>query len=146
PDGNVWFTESSSKKIGRITPTGTITELSVQGVAASPADTAAGPGRNPWFTEAGVGEKIGRLTPTGTLTEFPLPTDANTGGITVGPDGNLWFTDTGTYSVVLITPAGVVTEFGVTVSLGILGGIPAGPDGNIWFTNTRYTQICYIKP
>jgi streptogramin lyase len=29
PDGNLWFTEFGSDKIGRITPTGTITEFAV---------------------------------------------------------------------------------------------------------------------
>lgn len=34
------------------------------------------------------------LPPAGRITEFPLPTSASEPfGITVGPDGNLWFTE-----------------------------------------------------
>ena len=55
-------------------------------------------------------------------------------GITAGPDGNLWFTNSGNNSIGRITPAGVVSNF---TGAGINGpnGITAGPDGNLWFTN-----------
>src|SRR5438034_11666703 len=47
------------------------------------------------------GNKIGRITPAGVITEFPLPPNLNCPpngsnsplGITAGPDGNLWFTE-----------------------------------------------------
>ena len=57
------------------------------------------------------------------------PTD-----ITTGPDGNLWFTDTGADAIGRITPTGTVTIFG---GPGILApsDITAGPDGNLWFTS-----------
>src|SRR5205807_2021894 len=53
---------------------------------------------NLWFTEDNT-NKIGRITPAGIITEFPIPTDPkgnrnSPGGITSGPDGNLWFTQT----------------------------------------------------
>jgi len=86
------------------------------------------------------------MTPTGTVTEFALPAGNQVDTITSGPDGNLWFTDTGTKSVGRITPVGVVAEFVVTDSRGSLGGITTGPDGNIWFTNRSYFQVCYIHP
>jgi len=86
------------------------------------------------------------MTPAGAVTEFPLPADNQLYAITTGPDGNLWFTDTGTKSVGRITPAGEVTEFVVGDSTVQLGGITAGPDGNIWFTERIYFQLCYISP
>src|SRR5262252_6287005 len=64
------------------------------------------------------------------VTEFPIVNDLNNRpqGITRGPDGNLWFTETSTDRIGRITPAGVVTEF----SAGITPGsgpneITAGP-------------------
>ena len=36
---------------------------------------------------------IVQVTPAGTITEFPLPEATAVGGLTVGPDGNLWFSD-----------------------------------------------------
>ena len=53
-----------------------------------------------WFTEDGIvnggSGAIGRITTTGELSEYILPTlpgsSSGAGDITVGPDGNLWFT------------------------------------------------------
>ncbi|HEX9131359.1 MAG TPA: hypothetical protein VF844_03610, partial [Ktedonobacteraceae bacterium] len=46
------------------------------------------------------------LTRTGSATEYCLPgNDRNYGPMTVGPDGNLWFTDSG--KIARITPQGV---------------------------------------
>ena len=40
--------------------------------------------------------KIGRITPgsPNTITEFPIPSGQGARGITVGPDGNIWFAET----------------------------------------------------
>ncbi|MGZ3616634.1 MAG: Vgb family protein, partial [Ktedonobacteraceae bacterium] len=57
----------------------------------------------------------------------------NYGAMTVGPDGNLWFTDSG--KIARITPQGVITEFAVpSPPTAIpLTGIARGPDGNLWY-------------
>ena len=48
---------------------------------------------NLWFTES-WGNKIGRIKPTGTVTEFAIRTEnSRPSGITVGPDGNVWFAE-----------------------------------------------------
>jgi len=53
--------------------------------------------------------------------------------IAVGPDGNLWFTESGVNKIGRITPKGVITEFGPTS--GTPRGITAGPNGEraLWF-------------
>src|SRR5947209_13652407 len=62
-DGNVWFTEDIGNRIGRITPSGVVTEFSTGlSNAAYPRDIAAGPDGNLWFTEF-AGNRIGRITP-----------------------------------------------------------------------------------
>src|SRR5271165_790374 len=50
PDGNLWFTEFSGNKIGRITPGGTVTEFSA-GITpnSGPDGITAGPDGNLWF-------------------------------------------------------------------------------------------------
>ena len=49
-----------------------------------------------WFTEQAG--KIGRITATGIVTEFPVPNpNSSPGGLTIGPDGNLWFTENGSF-------------------------------------------------
>ena len=46
------------------------------------------------------------------ITEFPITTaGSDPGGITAGPDGNLWFTEFGVGKIGRITTAGTVTEF-----------------------------------
>ena len=71
------------------------------------------------------------------LNEYPLPTkDRNPEGIARGPEGNVWFAESGGAGAIgRITPGGTITEFttGLT-SNSQPTGIVAGPDGNLWFT------------
>jgi streptogramin lyase len=55
-------------------------------------------------------------------------------GITLGPDGNLWFTEDQANKIGKITTGGVVTEY---AAAGQPNGITLGPDGNLWFTETN---------
>jgi virginiamycin B lyase len=59
-DGNVWFTETSAGKIGRITPSGSVTEFAVP---ASPYGITNGPDGNIWFTEPAAGKVVRFLIP-----------------------------------------------------------------------------------
>jgi streptogramin lyase len=145
PDGNLWFTEIVGNRIGRITPAGVVTEFSA-GISpnAYPWDIVTGPDGNLWFTENNGG--IGRITLSGVVTEFtqgltapatpaygfagPIPN-----GLTVGPDGNLWFTEQAGNRIGRITTAGVITEFSVGITPNANPTeITVGPDGNLWFT------------
>jgi hypothetical protein len=65
PDGNLWFTESGV--IGRITPTGSITEFSAAG--GNPIGIAPGPDGNMWF-----GDAIGRIGRIGTAVQSQTQT------------------------------------------------------------------------
>jgi streptogramin lyase len=156
PDGALWFTTENSL-VGRITTDGTITEYKVSGLTASTSSIVAGPDGALWFT--GVTGEVGRITTAGVVTEFALPevpppagsgagtasTPATATGITVGPDGALWFAGV-PGEVGRISTAGVVTEFAVpeipptagsssTVGTVVTpDAITAGPDGALWFT------------
>ena len=95
------------------------------------------------------GNRIGRITPLGVVTEFSagITPGANPGGITAGPDGNLWFTEQSGNRIGRITPLGVVTEFSAGISAGAgPGGIATGPDGNLWFTEAGGNRIGRITP
>ena len=88
--------------IGRITPSGQITEFSAGLNSGSlPALMAVGPDGNVWFTDegcVGVGTcAIGRITPSGQITEFTAGLNSGNSptAIAAGPDGNLWFGDRG---------------------------------------------------
>ena len=59
-DGNLWFTEASGNQIGRITPTGVITEFPIPTAASFPDGIAPGPDGNLWFAEL-TANKIGKV-------------------------------------------------------------------------------------
>src|SRR5579875_670967 len=61
PDGNIWFTEAQGNKIGRITPSGAITEYPVAIPQSYPFGITAGPDEALWFTSA-VASTIGRIS------------------------------------------------------------------------------------
>ena len=163
-EGSAWFTEVGSHwGIGQVTLAGDITEFPVD-LHNVPLNIVAGPDGAMWFTEDGIvnggSGAIGRIAPTGELTEYILPTlpgySSGAGDITVGPDGNLWFTwaaqrstedlDAVLSSVGRITPAGVITEFPLSLDQGWPpGGITRGRDGNLWLTHGGGNAIVRIS-
>ena len=139
PDGNLWFTENGTNKIGRMTTTGTLTEFPIPTANSGPFDITPGPDGNLWFTEFKSG-KIGRITTAGTITEFTSANFFRPWNITTGPDGNLWYTDNSSGAIGRMTTSGVASpEFAVQGSGAGDDrepyGIVAGPDGNMWITD-----------
>ena len=85
-------------------------------------------------------------SPVGAVTvkidEFPIPTAASSPrSITVGADGNLWFTELFGNNIGRITRSGVITEFPVRTSFGGPATITSGPDGALWFTENNAGKI-----
>jgi virginiamycin B lyase len=80
-----------------------------------------------------------------TLTQFPIPTsDSYPLGITAGPDGALWFTESGVGyfdKIGRISTTGVITEFPVPTAGGDAWDIAAGSDGALWFTEANGKNI-----
>jgi virginiamycin B lyase len=138
PDGNLWFTDCGTGKIGKITTSGTITEylLPAGGCAG---EITAGPDGDLWFTNQGA-QSIGKITTSGTVTEYALPANSDPEGITAGPDGNLWFADVLTSKVGKITTSGTVTEYALPAE-SYPEEITAGPDKNLWFTTWQTSKI-----
>jgi virginiamycin B lyase len=137
PDGALWFTESSTNKIGRVTTSGSFTEYPVPTASSSPLAIVNGPDGALWFVES-TANKIGRITTSGAITEFQVPgLGQDLAGIAAGPDGALWFTNAGNNTIGRVTTAGVFTSFPLPQleTTGTPGGIVAGSDGALWFTN-----------
>lgn len=68
------------------------------------------------------------------ITEFTVPTpNADLRDIVVGPDGALWFNETGVGKIGRITVDGVISEYNVQEANF---GLAVGPDHNLWFTAT----------
>ena len=82
---------ADSRKVGRITPAGTVTTFS--GVRVNrPWDLTEGPDRALWFTNSG-NSTIGRITTSGVVSNFGGGHISNPLGIAAGPDRALWFTN-----------------------------------------------------
>ena len=139
-DGGLWFTESDSSQIGRISTSSVIRERPLPTPGSGPYGITLGPDGSIWFTER-LANRIARLTRTGTLSEFPVPTAfAQPWGITTGPDGNLWFTEENANQIGRITPSGAITEFG-SPACCLPTFITAGRDGNLWYTVEDANQV-----
>lgn len=144
PDGNLWFAEMN--KIGRITPTGKLTEFPVQ-LVTSPI--VSGPDGNLWFVASPQRTEFAlvRMSPDGNTEKFWSNLISGSGPstpLTVGPDGNLWVASTGSEGDVIlkITPAGDFTSYSLPQPSRTLRGaqpgwgvidLTLGADGNIWF-------------
>jgi streptogramin lyase len=97
-----------------------------------------------WFTEVAPGGKkaIGRIDPqTGAIQEFPTSGARGPGAITVGPGGNLWFTDDNNWMPSNIADrigridrtTGQIQEFDLPAGHRIFQSMTVGSDGNIWY-------------
>ena len=118
PDGNLWFTENGAGKIGMINPTThVITEFPIP-----TAEHRALPPRSRRALTATSGSPRRASTRSVRSTRRPMPSPSsaistnfagNPSGITAGPDGNLWFTETLlTGDIGMINPTThAITEF-----------------------------------
>jgi streptogramin lyase len=155
-DGNLWFTEFNNNAIGRITPAGVITEFSLAGLQANsdPFDIVSDPTNNLlYFTERSTG-RIGRINPLAgsdaaiVASEIesavvPSGSGAFLSGITLGSDGNLWFTEAFANRVANISPdLTTINEFSSGITAGATpGDIVSGADGALWFTEVGNNAI-----
>lgn len=130
-DGNLWFTESGANHVGRITPTGTVTEFNLVSGMNSYGITLGGDG-NMWFTENGTANWLSKVAPNGAVTEHIATLPGVGRRVVYGPDGNYWVADSGQVS--RVTPAGVVTNY-MPPGSPLVTDITVGLDGNIWFTD-----------
>lgn len=102
PDGNVWFVDSNNGAIGYVQPSnGAVTILPQQGTGWM-IDIVPGPTSGPyqntlWVTDWRNG-KIGYIstaaTPGDQITWLTTP-GTQPSGLTLGPDGNMWFAEHG---------------------------------------------------
>jgi streptogramin lyase len=139
-DGNVWFVINSStdnKQLGKITPSGAVTEYATPN-NDSLIGITAGPDGNMWATTIGNVVKIPPGDPT-TATEFADANILSQSEITSGPDGNLWAgSNTGVVKIPPGNPGGVHDTFFSGLFTGTALGITAGGDGNLWVANNTF--------
>ena len=177
PDGNLWYTDEVSG-VFKFSPK-TLEALAcsasspavgceVSANVVAPTDIVAGADGALWFTQSAGGNpgdgrtyfqaSIGRITTAGSYTSYRVPASASKvpglDAITLGPNGNLWFTETAVDRIGEITPRAVdpaIHEFalpaadrlaqGVGSSITSADTIAAGPGNDIWFTEQGSNAI-----
>jgi len=137
-DGNLWYTESNTGKIVRITPSGQQTEFS--GGMSSPAGPALGPDGNVWFTDHSY-DAVGYITQSGVVHEYGLAPAAGPGSIAPGPGGNtMVFTDESGNAIGTInTTSHAITTTALTGGAISPEDIVQGSDGNDYFVDLSGT-------
>jgi streptogramin lyase len=110
-------------------------DLSLTGIAA-------GPGQRVFFTELGNPGEVGRIDTDGAnLVEWAggsagtFSKDRKPYDITLGPDGALWMTESGSSpALARVTTAGTALEYssGGLNGSARLAGVVTGPDGHLW--------------
>ncbi len=96
-------------------------------------------------------ERCGSPSTTGTGSDGSPPTESSPSsscaisrcptGITVGPDGALWFAQRGVSAIGRITLDGEITEWPTITPRAAPLSITTGPDGALWFTLTNANAI-----
>src|SRR5205814_2196131 len=61
--------------------------------------------------------------------------------LAVGPDGNIWFTDTANSQIGRVTLQGQITLFPTLTPDSIPVGITAGPGNTLWFTEEGANKL-----
>lgn len=157
-EGNLWFARKpasgpGSGVIGRLTPSGELSEFGSTIPGFAPTMLIADPGGSLLFFygNGGTGEALGRISPGGELTTAPtmlLGPGKKLGGAAIGADGNLWYSVQVGFTASAIgrvTPSGQTTEFRDCLRYGQPYFGPAelvlGADGNLWFTSLESRQL-----
>ena len=142
-DGNLWFPETDTGMIARVTPAALISRFPGASLSALSA-LALGPDGNLWYTNATAGT-IGRVSAAGIITELPVPEGwCLSPGSRIASDGDsgLW--------VVLTDRIGHMDLAGHALGAFYAGLAPSsialGADGNLWFVTLFVSAIGWITP
>ncbi len=147
PDGKLWFTagcDEDGHQIGQITTGGVISKFSIAADCSvwTVGSIVSGPDGNLWIVEqnywSAPSNNIIRMGTDGTYTRFNA---SGARDITVGPQGNLWFTDDPGNQIGRITTTGIITTISVPTANSRPLNITTGPDNNIWFTEFDGNKI-----
>jgi virginiamycin B lyase len=159
-DGNLWYERTTwiggfvtipvSGKIGRVTPSGEVSETQIPSGGRPVSSLIPGPDGSLWFSVStdgygGVpaGSFVDKVTPDGVISEYPLSSGFQSPGTpVVGSDGNIWLTGsvedanglTSTGRIARITTSGTVSEFVIPGAGFPSSTLTLGSDGNLWFS------------
>jgi copper transport protein len=145
-NGNIWFTESSSGKVGRLDPTsGNITEYQPVGQRlVEPTGILADPKSSKIYISEHEGKAITVLDPV--LNIFQKYPAANQGGLPFGmaldDHGNLWFAQHVIDKIGLLDPSNrEEASIGIPTTGSFVQWLTADDQGRIWFAEQRGSAL-----
>jgi virginiamycin B lyase len=143
-DQHVWVT-LSPPAIGRFSTGGDFTALSIPaafgGKHSYPYSITKGPDDALWFIANDTGRHIVRIDSTGKMQGHRVPVGSRPQWLTLGRDGALWFTDSGSNAIGRMTATGEVREFSVPTPNAGLTEVCQGPDGKLWFIEGTANKV-----
>jgi virginiamycin B lyase len=147
-DGRIWFTEESASKIGAMTTSGSFTEFATKTSGDFPVYITERGNGTMWYTGFSGGDLGYQNESGGSPGSLPLPTANSVPvGIAVGPNAQLYFTESGANKVGSLY-LGSVSPLETSILLPSDGGvlpdpysIVEGPDGNMWVADLGTAAI-----
>ena len=141
PDGDMWVGDFNTPRVIRIT-TGVVPAVDpLAGFpvpAGTPIDVIGGADGNIWY--AGQGTTVGKVTPTGTATAY-VSKGVDPFGLTLGPDGAVWFAEFQGNAVGRVGTNGVTSHVtGMTAGAGPRY-VAKGPNNTVWFTEETGNRV-----
>jgi len=145
--GNLWFTELTGNRIGKINQNGVIQEYAVSTSDSQPWGIAVDSSNKVWFTEF-AGNKIGNVTPQGAFGQDNVPTaDSKPAGIAVDSSNNIWFTESAGNKIGKFQPSNsAFSEFAIPTANSQPWALALDSAGNVWFTERSANKIGRMTP
>jgi virginiamycin B lyase len=145
PDGNIWVADFTTMtgRIARIKVAGTTRTLDPPNGFPTPGgvnvmDVIAGKDGNIWYTAQGT--TVGRMTPAGVAKNFTSK-GVDPFGITLGPDGAVWFGEFQGNAIGRVGYDGVTSHVtGLTPASGPRYAA-GGPGNTLWFTEDTGNRV-----
>jgi virginiamycin B lyase len=145
-DGAMWMTDYSATQLIRMTMDGTARQGALL-TSFNPTAMTIG-SDNKFYVGSRNIATIDTVTTGGVVSSKAIPSGdvVSFNGMTLGPDGNVWFTEAS--HVGKITPALAITEFAYKDSTtnNYLDSIVTGPDGNLWVSEYFAAAVLKIVP
>lgn len=149
--GNPVFAEPGAGKIGYIVPdTFDIREFSLPPGTRSRRLALAADENTLYFTDY-TGGNLGKLDISiGALIMFPTPggSDASPYGLTITPDGTVWYCETGVQpkNIIRFNPgSSTFSSAPIPFATGVVHSLAAAPDGRVYFAGNEVDKVGAVE-
>jgi virginiamycin B lyase len=113
-------------------------------VAGEPQYIAGAKDGTAWYTDNN--NTVVHITTSCVLSPYTIPTgNANPQGITLGENGNMWFTEYNSSKVAEVTPSGSVSEFGTLFGSDSPQMLADRGDGTVWYAGYGGNHVGYVN-